>query len=146
MIFEHVNSKLTLPGRLSGPSLKEFIVQLEGLLDESKGVERIVYVWRASQNIPRLRGESSVIYIGKTKWSLYDRYQRELRAETERFWERYDHILTHFGSIVIDIYRTNVPKISENDFLYQYHRKHLETPPLNTQNYKDSLLDPKIKS
>ena len=119
----------------------EFNQQFRELLADAKKPAGIVYVWRATSSIPRLKGESPIVYIGKTDYSLYDRYNRYVDQDTGTFWDRYDHIMSKYGGISIDIYETSDPKKTENDFLYQYRREFLETPPLNTQSYKVSLLD-----
>jgi hypothetical protein len=51
-----------------------------------------------------LKGESTIFYIGKAKWRLYDRYIRKIDAEVNEYWDRYSHIIARYGNITIDIY------------------------------------------
>ena len=135
-----ISEKMTVPTRLNEKSPEAFKVQLRKLLDETKKPEGIVYVWRTEKGIPRLRGESPIIYIGKAKYSLYMRYISQIERETTNYWKRYQHIMSNFGPISIDIYETTNIKMTENTFLFQYQEKYFERPPLNIQSYKTSLL------
>lgn len=140
MNCDFVISKMTISKTISAESIEDFKVQLKALIGESKEPEGIAYVWRTQREIPRLMGGSPIIYIGKTKRSLYARYISYIDAETDTYWTRYDHIISEFGEISIDIYKTENPAKTENRFLHQYHQKHLESPPLNIQSYKSSML------
>lgn len=82
-----------------------------------------------------------MLYIGKTKQSLFARYPEwNIRADSENYWTRYSYIITHYGPITIDIYDVVEPEQSENDFLFEYHQEFLEAPPLNTNNWRLSML------
>ncbi|HEX20145.1 MAG TPA: hypothetical protein ENG78_04930 [Acidiferrobacteraceae bacterium] len=140
MECENVTDRTTLPISLSAKTKDEFNAQYREMLESSQDIEKIVYVFRSELPIPRLKGESPVIYIGKANGSLFKRYRSLISKETETFWDRYDYIMNNYGKILIDIYKTNNPAITENKFLYDYHKKYLEAPPLNTQSYRTSML------
>jgi len=132
--------KITVPTNLNAESPEEFQDQLRKLLDQAKKPDGIVYVWRTEKDIPRLIRESPVIYIGKAKYSLYVRYIRHIKYEATNYWKRYQHIMSKFGPISIDIYETTNTKMTENTFLFQYQEEFFERPPINIQSYKVSLL------
>jgi len=79
MHCEHViGEKITLSSVLDTTDDQVFRTQLRAALEEAREPERIVYVWRTKKGIPRLKGESPIVYIGKSEYSLYDRYIREI--------------------------------------------------------------------
>ena len=135
-----IGEKLTVETRLEAVSPEAFEDQLRELLNESKKPKRIVYVWRTENGIPRLRGESPIVYIGKAEYGLYTRYIRHVRYEATNYWKRYQHIIRTFGPISIDIYETEKPEMTENTFLFQYQEEFFERPPINMQPYRTSLL------
>jgi len=69
-----VVNTLIVPKTISATNIDDFKTQLEALLIESKQQRGIVYIWRTQSDIPRLKGKSPIIYIGKANGSLYDRY------------------------------------------------------------------------
>jgi len=143
MEFKPNKSKITLPVVLNAVIKDKFKDQFKALLESSKDFCRIVYVFNSERPIPRLKGESTVIYIGKANGSLYQRYSSLIRIETDTYWDRYKYIMEHYGIMSVDIYKTDDPKITENNFLHDYHIEYMEAPPLNNQSYKVSLLNDK---
>ena len=141
MRCDEIESKITASKVLDASNKEQFKLQLKDLLQDTKAPEGIVYVWRAELSIPRLKGSSPVIYIGKAEGSLYDRYVSYVGVEANEYWDRYDHIIKNYGSISIDIYKTNNPKITENNFIYQYHQEFMELPPINLKSYSKDLLN-----
>ncbi len=141
MHCKYVSNATTLNGNLRANTKDMFNAQFHTMLATAKEPSGIVYVWRSDKPIPRLKDSSPIIYIGKTKTSLYSRYRRYVEQDTDTFWDRYEHIMSGFGGISIDIYETTEPAITENEFLFQYQMQFFEAPPLNTQRYKTSLLD-----
>ncbi len=135
----HVKSMRTLSEPLTATEVEAFRAQFVALLEESREIRGIVYVWRTLKDIPRLRGASPIVYIGQTKHSWYDRYIRKVEWETTNYWSRYQHIIETFGPIWIDIYETKNPKVTENRFLYQYQESNMERRPINIQAYTLSL-------
>jgi hypothetical protein len=106
---------------------------------ESKSAINIVYIWKTKIKIQRLRGESNILYIGKTSQSLYRRHHGFYKVESEKWnWERYKHILSSFGEIdfyykAFDVDRKELESI-ERSLIWSYFEKHLEYPPLNARN------------
>lgn len=125
---------------ISAANIDEFKLQFKVLLMEAKSQKGIVYVWKTQLSIPRLKGVSPIVYIGKAKGSLYDRYRNIINNEADEYWTRYHHIISTYGNVFIEIYKTSHPKITENNFLYQYRQQFLELPPINLQSYKVNLL------
>jgi len=140
MQCEYVTNNLVLNANLSANDVEEFKLQFKAALDEASTSKGIVYVFTAEKNIPRLKGESSIIYIGQTSRSLYQRYIGKIWHEAQYFWPRYNYIISNFGNISIKIYETSAPEITESKFLYQYQLEHLELPPINLNSYKAKNL------
>ena len=140
MQCEFVISKETISTTITATNVDAFKNQLKELLNNAKNPEGIVYVWRTRNKIPRLKDESSIIYIGKANGSLYSRYISDVSKEAKEYWVRYSHIINTYGEISIDVYKTENPEITENSFIYQYHQNFMELPPINLQSYKDRLL------
>ena len=134
-----VTNLTTLSKPITANDVDTFRTQFKELLDESRDRHGIVYVWRTENDIPRLRGGSPVVYIGKTTNSLYDRYVSEIGWEAENYWGRYQYIIETLGPIWFDIYETGNPEVTENRFLFQYQEAHMERPPINIHAYKMSL-------
>lgn len=140
MYCDYVKSQATLNMTITATDVKKFKAQFREVLHSAQEPAGIVYVWRTQNEIPRLRGSSSVIYIGKAKHSFYDRYIYKINDEAKIFWERYSHIISTYGEISIEIYQSSNPEQTENNFLYQYNKEFMELPPINLQSYKLSLL------
>jgi hypothetical protein len=99
--------------------------------------KEIVYLWRSERPVPRLRGESTILYVGQTKLSLSDRYANwgarwlNTAANTHKF----SHILNAYGAIEIlvcshkDIAASLLE--AEGQVLWWYFRNHCEYPPIN---------------
>ena len=140
MQCKHVKGVTTVPKVISAANKDDFKLQYKELLQHAKSPEGIVYVWRSVADIPRVRGASPIIYIGKANGSLYQRYIDQISNESKEYWSRFNHIIKTYGSISIDIYETDNPAYTENIFLYQYHQKCMELPPINLQSYKAGML------
>lgn len=95
----------------------------------------LVYAWIAERPIPRLRGSSKIVYIGKTDYSLSNRHARYAALEAKwKNWDRYEHILKEFGAVTVHfalVPRVEDPRVHERRLLEEYMRAHLEVPPLN---------------
>jgi hypothetical protein len=135
-----VFSTSIVPKTISATNIDDFKTQLEALLIESKEQRGIVYIWKTQSDIPRLKGKSPIIYIGKANGSLYDRYINNITHEAVEYWDRYHQIISAYGNIYIEIFESKDPQKTENNFLYQYHQQFMELPPINLQSYKYGLL------
>ncbi|MDD5454235.1 MAG: hypothetical protein PHW62_01890 [Candidatus Ratteibacteria bacterium] len=103
---------------------------------ENKGV---VYVWVAEKRIPRLCGESDIVYIGKTNQTLHGRYHKyaslfaSIKGDKDKYnWRRYEHIMKNFGPIKIYFSVHSDPKEKEAELLRKYYDSHFEYPPANS--------------
>lgn len=129
-----------LPGFITEYHSPENFIQawksLCGSLEAKKSKE-IIYLWKTEKPVTRLKGESNIIYIGKTINSIYTRHYKyaEIEAKGERNRPRYEHLLTHFGKISFHIARHTKfdadIKMAERKILEAYFNEHLEYPPLN---------------
>lgn len=132
-----VVNTLIVPGTISATNIDDFKTQLKELLIDAKQPTGIVYIWKTKSDVPRLKGKSPIIYIGKSNRGLYDRY---IKHETDEYWNRYRYIISTYGNIYIEIFESKDPKKTENNFLFQYHQKFMELPPLNLRSYQYDLL------
>lgn len=136
-----INCRHILNGLLDSRDPRIFEDQLLSLVRQADEFIGIVYVWKTSSPIPRFNGSDEIVYIGKTKHTLSQRYTKSnVYADTKTFWLRYLYIINHFGPIQIEIYKADDPDQMENDFLFEYHLKNFESPPLNNMNFKLSRL------
>ena len=140
MNCEFVYDKSTIEKSISASTKEEFVTQFRSLLECAKEPRGIAYIWKTQSSIPRLKGESPIIYIGKTVRSFYSRYRPEVVNEANNFWDRYSYIICNYGNISIELYSTTEPNKTESRLLYQYHREFMELPPLNLRSYNLSML------
>jgi len=141
------SKRVTLPGVLTGRDQATFRTQYEALVKTAHHLSGVVYVWNADKDVARFRGENRVLYIGKTKFSLAERYvTKVVDADVRNYWVRILHILSEYGGISIDVYQTADPTQTENDFMFDYFLSHLEMPPLNNQPFRMGLLSSAQKS
>jgi hypothetical protein len=124
-----------LPGKIiTETAFEEQFRKLFKSDDASKAIN-VVYIWRTEKPIPRLRGESDIIYIGKTKNSLEQRHARYASVEGSGLnLKRYEFILKTYGPIWVEYQdypeKRDVHKM-EQELLAEYFKRHLEYPPLN---------------
>ena len=97
----------------------------------------IVYMLRSEQKVPRLKGESDILYIGQTKNSFRLRYSQYAKHHTSSRANKlkYEHILKTYGSISIwvsDYSRFGETLLkAEGQLLWWYFSNHCEYPPIN---------------
>jgi len=124
-----------LDGEIDAKTDSDFKQQFEKLFssDSARGSKRVVYIWSTRSCIPRLKGKSNIVYIGKTRSSLYERHHRYAKVEGEGLnWERYRHIIEEFGPIVVHCAACDDdPRETEKALIHLYLTEHLELPPLN---------------
>ena len=105
---------------------------------QEAGIEKnIIYVFRSERPIPRLRGESDVVYIGQTKGTFRKRYlpSAALHATSMANRMKFEHIVKHYGPIRIALaphsqFGDSLLK-AEGQFLWWYFQNHCEYPPVN---------------
>ena len=110
---------------------KQFRVVLQR--DECTTINNIVYFWMSENPIPRVSGESNILYIGQTSRSLNGRYssKNDFEIEVAYFNRFYRHIIQKYGAVYLDVKEAVNPKFSEWEELAKYYCTHLEYPPLN---------------
>jgi hypothetical protein len=126
---EHVSEKFLGSVKIEAKEKEKFIVQYRSALEETKGVTGVVYILKTEKPIPRIKGESEVLYIGETKHDVWSRYS--VKEDANDFWSVYRHSLDNYGAIYVDVYQTSNNKVTERTFLQQYYQSHLELPPIN---------------
>jgi len=114
---------------------EEFREQFRIVLQRSEctSIENIVYFWKSERPIPRVSGESNILYIGQTSRSLNGRYgsKKDFEIEVAYFKRFYRHIIQKYGAVFLEVKATDNPKIAEWEQLSEYYGKHFEYPPLN---------------
>lgn len=126
---EHVTQKFPGTVKVESKEKEQFIVQYRSAIGETKGISGVVYILKTEKPIPRIKGESEILYIGETKHDVWSRYSAE--EDANEFWSVYSHSLDNYGAIFMDVYQTSDNKATEKVFLRQYYQMHLELPPIN---------------
>ncbi len=138
-IYESLSKFRQLPNAIiEFASRQQFIDQWKKVFgsSEARDYSNIVYMWLADKPVPRLKGSSKVIYIGRTKTTLYARHGGNSTVESNESHNgpRYKHILEYFGPIRVYFAGQEVfgdIKTAEAILLESYFRYHLEYPPIN---------------
>ena len=121
--------------RINATTKEEFAEQFRNYLnqDKSRSLCNIVYKWKVENDIPRMKGESNILYIGQTKRSLYDRYSDKgsFNIELTYFEQFYKYAIQEYGSLFIEILAVDDVKLEEYRELDHYRSMHCEYPPLN---------------
>ena len=136
--FKTLSNKIKI---ISGKTLSaESFKQVFGSSD-AKLAKHCIYIWRTETKIPRVKGESNIIYIGKTNYSLKGRHysSSELKASSVANKQKYNDIVNRYGPISIHYYSPDkfTPHNSsellriEGQFLWWYFQNHSEYPPIN---------------
>lgn len=123
-----------LDGEIDAKTSNDFKQQFRKMFssDEARSPKGVVYIWSTRSYIPRLKGKSNVVYIGKTRSSLFERHHRYAKVEGEGLnWERYRYIIEEFGPIRVGFAVCEKPDEKEKDLIRCYLMDHLELPPLN---------------
>lgn len=126
---DFVKKKHSAERPISSSDPAEFKKQYRLSLEQTKGIKGVVYVFRSEGSVPRLKGDSNILYVGETKHDVWSRYNVE--NDTDNFWHVYEHIINKYGSIYIDVYKTENHKETEKNFLKIYFNKYKELPPMN---------------
>ena len=126
-----------LSGSLSAKNQEEFVFRFKEICDGdlARRARSIVYIWFTVKPIPRLHGESAIVYIGKTNQCFHDRHYRYAKVEGSNLnWKRYEHIIKEFGPIRIACRQVLDPREAEKALLRRYFESQLELPPLNASS------------
>jgi len=128
-----------LPGRLQNHQSKEgFINEFREVFGskEAKNAWNVVYAFVCEKKIPRVKGKSNVVYIGKTEWELRHRYLPYADKFISLFnWPFFSYVIEHYGVIRIAYLLLDKKDIkqAETDLLKDYYKQHKEPPPHNAQ-------------
>ncbi|WP_447928642.1 hypothetical protein [Vreelandella sp. EE27] len=133
--YEAISGFETLPGTIDEVTMDAF--QAVYGSPEASRTKGIVYVFLSAQPIPRLMGESRVIYIGQTKRSFRKRYLQhsKLHASSKANKLKFEAIVSNYGPITIAI--SSFEKFgsslleAEGQLLWWYFQNHAEYPPIN---------------
>jgi hypothetical protein len=120
-----------LPGEISGGG-EGLGAKFQAVFssDSAKSAKGVVYFFLSERPVPRVKGESRILYIGKTNGSLHKRYFRYAgKLAAGRSGEFYGHIVGRFGPIRIGYLESATPDQLEREFFKKYVREHLEYPP-----------------
>ena len=121
--------------KLCAEKLDDYLVQFNEFLDTTSAKDKkgIVYIWKTENPFYRVKGKSSIIYIGYTSNTFRSRYKnsRSIGIEKKYFERYYKHMMEMHGPISIDIKECSNPKRSEWETLMEYNMRHKEYPPLN---------------
>lgn len=129
-----------LPGKIESVT-KEAFESVYGSIDASNA-KNIIYFFIAEKPVPRLNGESRILYIGQTKNSFKTRYHKlaSLHTTTKANVQKFKAIIEHYGSIEIVYcdYKKfgNTLLEAEGQFLWWYFQNHSEYPPINYSKTK----------
>lgn len=105
--------------------------------DSAREHTKVVYMWRTQTPIPRLKGESNILYIGQTKSSISERYANWGRdwLGTKANTLKFSHIVKTYGPIEIMVgdYSRIGPTLlrAEGQMMWWYFMNHCEYPPIN---------------
>lgn len=114
---------------VSSDDLEEGFRELFGSAKARKA-KGVVYFFMSEKPIPRVRGESKILYIGKTKQSISARYLRySNKLAQKRSGAFYRHILNNYGGISLGYLEVDNPKETESMYFKKYCDTHLEYPP-----------------
>jgi hypothetical protein len=133
--YEAISNFEVLPGTVDKVTMEAF--QAVYGSPEASQVKGIVYVFLSAQPIPRLMGESRIIYIGQTKGSLRKRYiqHSKLHASSRANKLKFEAIISNYGSITIatspfERFGSSLLE-AEGQLLWWYFQNHGEYPPVN---------------
>jgi len=121
--------------KIKAKSLEEFSCQFNEFLDSelSRNEKGIIYIWKTDKPIKRVKGQSPIIYIGKTVNTFRNRYKnsKSINIEKKYFEKYYKYLIEVYGAISIEIIKCNNPGRQEWEYLMAYNCDHKEYPPLN---------------
>ena len=129
-----VGSFQQIPVQLDASCRSDFEQQfMSALATEEANISQIIYRWFTKRPVPRVRGESNLIYIGQSDTSFRRRYNntKAFRCEGDAFENRYKYMIELYGPITIEIAESDSPKDDEHAALLGYFKKHRELPPVN---------------
>ena len=119
---------------INAVNVSDFEDQFRDFLEsEDARVSSIVYLYKVTNKIPRMNGESDIVYVGQTSKSFRQRYKsnQNIGIELDCFNNFYKKAIESYGPIRIEIIGAEKPKLKEAQVLSEYFDAHMEYPPLN---------------
>ena len=93
-------------------------------------VKGVVYFFMSKKPVPRVFGESNILYIGKTKQTIRQRYfQYSSHLATGKNEQFYKHIIKYYGGLQMGYICSDEPREKENELFKEYYEEYLEFPP-----------------
>lgn len=121
-----------LPQKITSQDPAQLAAQFEAAFRsaEAQGAKKVVYCFVAEQPLPRVKGASRVLYIGKTDKSLETRWAcNAKRLGNGRNVKFYQYVLKNFGAVSIGFLKSEDPRADEERLFQEYFSAHLEYPP-----------------
>jgi hypothetical protein len=92
--------------------------------------ESIVYFFKSLKPVPRIKGQSDILYIGQSEKSLHSRYFPYARKlASNRNGDFYAYIIKEFGGISLGYVKTDTPTLTEKEYFNEYRKAYVENPP-----------------
>lgn len=124
-----------LPDNIKSHTLQQFKQVFSS--QEAKNTSNVLYAFVCEKKIPRVKSESTVIYIGQTRQTLHNRYMMYANAFCSgENSSLYKYIVAHYGGIKIDYLPFDTAqslKQAETELLNDYFKLYKEYPPKNFQ-------------
>ena len=115
-------------------SIEDYKREFQQLFSSQQAkVSKVIYAFICEKKIPRVKGESNIIYIGQTKQSLQERYWPHPVCYYIELPVIECYGPVSLAYLVIDDAQSL--KEAELDLLKDYYELHLENPPKNAQGY-----------
>jgi hypothetical protein len=134
-LYEEIYSFTLLPNQIEEVSIEQFKAVYGS--KEAANAKQVVYFLMSEKPIPRLIGESRIIYIGITKNSFKTRRFKDAKVHaTSRANNlKYSAIIKEYGSVSVKVcdfrkYGETLEE-AEGQFLWWYFQNHCEYPPIN---------------
>lgn len=97
---------------------------------EAGDAKSVVYFFLSKRPVPRIKGESRIIYIGQTAGTLKQRWLPKIeKLNSERNRAFYEHIIRSYGGLQVGYIHSVDPKTDERAAFKKYMESHLEFPP-----------------
>lgn len=149
-LYDLVNGFHAISTKICSVDIKGF----QGAFNDADATifSSIVYIFRSEKPIPRLKGESDILYIGQTKGTIQQRYLGYCShlTSTKANCLKYSHVIENFGPIRIAVapYQRfgKTLREAEGQLLWWYFQNHCEYPPFNYSktNIRNDILEPSM--
>ncbi|MGJ8682362.1 hypothetical protein [Paraglaciecola sp.] len=134
-LYDEIEQFTTLPHQIDDVSVEKFKAVYGS--EKASTSKNIIYFLLSEKPIPRVLGESRIIYIGLTKSSFKTRRYKDakLHATSKANKLKYSAIIENYGAISVKVcdyarYGKTLAE-AEGQFLWWYFQNHCEYPPIN---------------